>query len=347
MGLAVGTQAATQVKGSIDFYRVLFKAFNDLEWTTVRERVEQFKPNLKTSFPRYYEEMEGIAEGSGQDLRDVIAINIRTEIAFGLFDENSRRPMAVAGVDGCTTLGWKVADGDVYLAQNWDWKSRQKPNLIIQRVEPKVPGMDLPRFQMITEAGIIGKIGFNEFGVGTLLNGIRAKGIDNNKMPIHFALRTVLESKTKLEALKQIEAVGLAGSSHILVGDPTGPTGLEATSKGFQEIHADDMGRVVHANNLILEHEGVFEPLWLADSPVRTARLTELATKEVSEKADFKTILELFKDEQNYPASINRRQAGNNDSNTLFNVVYNVTKRKGIISMGRTTEIEEQIEIGF
>lgn len=314
----------------------------------MREKVTEFQPFLKVKFPRYYEEIEGIAEGAQVDLLDVLALNIRTEIAFGLFDEKSRRPMAIDAVDGCTALGWKTPCGSTFLAQNWDWKSKQKPNLIILRANPKgVPGLDLPSFQMITEAGIIGKIGFNEYGVGCLLNGIRAKGVNSQRMPIHFALRTVLESKTKREALDKIESIGLAGSSHILLGDDTGPTGLECTSIGFQELPPDGLGRVVHANNLILKHEGVFEPQWLEDSPKRTARLQELATKEVGEKASSDTILELFKDEQNFPASINRRQHGNNDSNTLFNVVYNITERKGVISMGRPTEIEERIEIGF
>lgn len=334
--------------GSIEFYRVLFKAFNDLEWTTVREKTAEFVPFLQATFPRYCEEIQAIAEGAQVEFLDVLALNIRSEIAFGLFDETSRRPMAIDAVDGCTTLGWKTPSGATFLSQNWDWKSKQKPNLIILRVNPKgVPGVDLPSFQMITEAGIIGKIGFNEHGVGCLLNGIRAMGVNPKRMPIHFALRTILESKSKREALEKIESVGLAGSSHILLGDDTGPTGLECTSIGFQEIPADNLGRVVHANNLILKHEGVFEPLWLEDSPKRTARLQELATKEVGDKAGFDTLLELFKDEQGYPASINRRQFGNNDSNTLFNVVYNVTERKGVISMGRPTEIEEQIEIGF
>lgn len=315
----------------------------------MREETSKFQPFLKSKFPRYCEEIEGIAEGAQVDVLDVLALNIRTEIAFGLFNENSRRPMAVDAVDGCTTLGWKVANGTTFLSQNWDWKTKQKPNLIILRVNPKgVPDMDLPSFQMITEAGIIGKIGFNQHGVGCLLNGIRAKGVDPQRMPIHFALRTILESRSKREALDKIQAIGLAGSSHILVADnETGPTGLECTSIGWQELPADEMGRVVHANNLILKHEGVFEPLWLADSPKRTARLQELATKEVGEKAGFETLLELFKDEEGYPACINRRQHGNNDSDTLFNVVYNLKEKRGIISMGRTTEIEEQIEIGF
>ena len=309
----------------------------------MREKTASFQPFLKARFPRYFEEIEGIAEGAKVDLLDVLALNIRTEIAFGLFDKNSRRPMAIA-VDGCTTLGWRTPDGKSYLAQNWDWKAKQKPNLIILRVTPDA---GLPRFQMITEAGIIGKIGFNELGVGCLLNGIRAQGVDPERMPIHFALRTILESRSKADALEKIKAVGLSGSSHILLGDSTGPTGLECTSIGQQEIPADDFGRVVHANNLILKHEGVFEPLWLEDSPKRTARMQELATKEVGENASFESLHDLFKDEQGSPAAINRRQHGNNDSNTLFNVVYELTTRKGIVSMGRPTEVEEQITIGF
>lgn len=251
-------------------------------------------------------------------------------------------------IDGCTTLGWKTPNGSTFLAQNWDWKNKQKPNLIVLRVTPEnIVGHDLPAFQMITEAGIIGKIGFNEHGVGCLLNGIRAQGLNPERMPIHFALRTILESRSKREALDKIEAMGLAGSSHILLGDKEGPTGLECTSLGFQELEPDDLGRVCHANNLIRKHEGVYEPLWLEDSPKRTRRMQELATKAVGENAGFDTLLELFKDEEGRPAAINRVEHGNNDSNTLFNVVYNLTSRKGVISMGRPTAVEEQVTIGF
>ncbi|KAJ0329915.1 hypothetical protein COL5a_003743 [Colletotrichum fioriniae] len=352
IGLAVGHQAAKQVAGSIAFYRYFFKDFSGLEWSTVQEKTREFVPHLKAKFPLYFEEIEGIAEGAAVDVLDVIALNIRSEIAFGLFETESTQTTPSASfemaVDGCTALGWKIPGGSTFLSQNWDWKHEQKPNLIIIRAKPHGgPGIDLPAFQMITEAGIIGKIGFNEHGVGCLLNGIRAKGVNSERMPTHFALRTILESRSKREALERIQSVGLAGSSHILLGDNSGPTGLECTSIGFRELPADENGRVVHANNLILEHENVFEPLWLEDSPKRTACMRELATLDVGKNAGFESLLELFKDERNFPSSINRKQVGKNDSGTLFNVVFNLTERKGIISVGRTTEIEEQIEIGF
>ena len=54
----------------------------------------------------------GVADGAGVQLADIIALNVRTEIAFGLFS------------DGCTALGWRTEQAS-YLCQNWDWMSAQ------------------------------------------------------------------------------------------------------------------------------------------------------------------------------------------------------------------------------
>jgi isopenicillin-N N-acyltransferase-like protein len=51
--------------------------------------------------------MQGIADGSGTELLDIVALNVRTEINFGLFS------------DGCTALAWHT-EKRAWLAQNWD-----------------------------------------------------------------------------------------------------------------------------------------------------------------------------------------------------------------------------------
>lgn len=51
--------------------------------------------------------MRGIADGAGRELLDIVALNVRTEINFGLFS------------DGCTSLAWHTEDR-AWLAQNWD-----------------------------------------------------------------------------------------------------------------------------------------------------------------------------------------------------------------------------------
>ncbi|KAH6719482.1 hypothetical protein BKA61DRAFT_731911 [Leptodontidium sp. MPI-SDFR-AT-0119] len=91
-----------------------------------------------------------------------------------------------------------------YLSENWpQYVSemqgaaegagvKQLPNLICLKIQ-KEDGLNI---QMITEAGIIGKIGLNSQGVGCTLNALKAKGVSFSSLPCHLALRTVMESVT-------------------------------------------------------------------------------------------------------------------------------------------------------
>lgn len=183
---------------------------------------EQYVAPLETLTPRFIEEIHGIAAGADVDFLDVLALNVRTEINFGLFtgDAASKTKVADTPSDGCTALSWLTsedsgAEKKSWLCQNWDWMRAQGDNLIVCYISQ--PDTDIPDIAMVTEAGIIGKIGLNSRGVGCTLNAIRCRGVDRSKLPIHFALRTVLESKSRDEAVEKIKNAGAAGSGHILV----------------------------------------------------------------------------------------------------------------------------------
>ena len=137
-----------------------------------------------------------------------MALNIRTEINYGLFS------------DGCTALAWHTQD-KAFLAQNWDWETPQRENLVLLHIK-KDGG---PRIAMVTEAGIVGKIGFNEHGVGVCLNAIKMKGMDVARVPCHLGLRLVLESRSREEAVATLEKTGVASSCHMLVADAAGGWG--------------------------------------------------------------------------------------------------------------------------
>jgi isopenicillin-N N-acyltransferase-like protein len=49
----------------------------------------------------------GVADGSQRDVLEIVALNVRTEIAFGRFS------------DGCTSLAWHTSKNS-FLSQNWD-----------------------------------------------------------------------------------------------------------------------------------------------------------------------------------------------------------------------------------
>ncbi|KAI0099129.1 peptidase C45 acyl-coenzyme A:6-aminopenicillanic acid acyl-transferase-like protein [Nemania sp. FL0031] len=342
IGVIHGATAKDQITGSIDFYSQLFQASCSLSWPEVAQEAAKYVRPLEDIAPRYVEEIKGIADGSQLPFLDILALNIRTEIMFGLFSD-SERDITRAPSDGCTSLGWLTPSGFSYLGQNWDWIPEQEPNLIVCHISQ--PGTGIPDFSMVTEAGIIGKIGLNAVGVGCCLNAIKCRGVDTSKLPIHFALRTILESPSRAAAVEAIKLAGVAGSGHILVGDATGSTGLECTSKWVKEVTMDDAQRVCHTNHLILDTSDVEERPWLEDSPVRLARIRELTARTTN--PDFDAIAAVFRDTDGYPSSINRRREGKSANETLFTIVMDLTRRSARVTFGRPTEFREEVMIAF
>lgn len=113
----------------------MFQQTSKLDWTAVREIARAYGSTIEKLTPDLYVEMQGIADGAGLDVLDVVALNCRSEIALGLFS------------DGCTSLGWRTRADGVVLAQNWDWAEKVKANLAMMSIERE----GLPKVFMVTE----------------------------------------------------------------------------------------------------------------------------------------------------------------------------------------------------
>ncbi|KAI0134509.1 acyl-coenzyme A:6-aminopenicillanic acid acyl-transferase-domain-containing protein [Xylariales sp. AK1849] len=339
IGVTHGSLAKERIEGSIRFYSGLFQKSCSMSWPEVVQEAERYVEPLQKLSPRYLEEIRGIAEGASLSFLDILALNVRTEINFGLFSDTSKNFDVPS--DGCTSLAW-LTEAHSFLCQNWDWMVDQGHNLIVCYISQ--PGTGIPDISMVTEAGIIGKIGLNSKGVGCCLNAIRCRGVDRTKLPIHFALRAILESTSRDEAVAQIKSAGVAGSGHILIADPTGSIGLECTSKWVKELPMDN-GKVCHSNHLILEHNDVDETPWLADSPKRLARIHAITSNMSS--PTLSTIFDVFKDNEGYPTAINRRQIDEDGSQTLFNIVMDLGNKNAQVTFGRPTEYSEQTVLAF
>ena len=271
-----------------------------------------------------------MADGARVELPDIIACNVRTEIAFGLFS------------DGCTALSWRTDDAS-FLAQNWDWQEAQKQNLIVLKIEQA----GRPSIKMVTEAGLIGKIGLNSAGVGVCLNAIRIKGMDPSRLPCHLGLRMVLDSTSREEAVEKLEDYGIASACHMLIADSTGGVGLEWSSADVQKCTMNAAKQVFHSNHYLLEHPGVRQDTnWLADSSYRVTRIEDLANKiEGTPTKD--EIFDIFMDESNFPGAICRAQKGASGSASLFNIVMDLTTKTASVTLGRPVAPEETVELAF
>lgn len=334
IGKAHGSAAKELISRGIDFYTGIFLDRSKMTWAQVRDTAQSFEKHIKTTWPRYYEEIKGVADGCGRDILDIVALNVRTEIAFGSF------------TDGCTSLSWH-GTGGALLGQNWDWMPEQKKNMLILRI--KGDG-ELPSIAMCTEAGIIGKIGLNSNGVGVCLNAIRTKGCEPKKLPVHLGLRLALESRSAREAADKMEEIGMASAGHILIADPKESIGFEFTTKTFARLLKDDKSCVAHSNHLLTKHPGIDEPGWLSDSPIRVDTINKLASDLVkSGDPTFEAFSKLFEDEFNYPSAICRvfDDKGVSGAETLFNIVMDLKNKTGVVKLGRPVAVDETIKLSF
>ncbi|KAL8783958.1 MAG: hypothetical protein Q9213_004288 [Squamulea squamosa] len=309
----------------ITFYKQLFLDSNKLSWPQVCQVAKKFTPLLLGKWTDLYSEISGVAAGSGQSSSSILALNVRTEIAFGMFS------------DGCTALSWKYGNTSL-LAQNWDWQQEQKENLIRLRIEQN----GKPNIDMVTEAGIIGKIGLNSAGVGVCLNAIRAKGVDFGKLPCHLALRRCLDSNSRAEAVAALQSAGVASSCHILVADLEGGTGVECSSDDMVLLPMSDNGLVLHTNHFVKDHFEVEEKVQFEDSNARLVRTSEITN---TAQPGIELIQRLLDDEDGYPVSINRQRTKDSTITTLFSVIMNLNKRCADVRLGRPTTAEQEFKL--
>lgn len=269
----------------------------------------------------------GIASGADVPYISILALNVRTEIAYGM------------SKDGCTALFWRN-EQSAFLAQNWDWQEEQQENLINLKINQE----SKPSISMVTEAGIIGKIGLNSNGVGVCLNAIRAHGVDFERLPCHLALRSCLDSENTAKAVAALQKAGVASACHILVADTDEAIGLECTSIDIVELPTKST--LTHTNHLIKPHVGVEDKMALQDSPHRLERIDKLIESAKSKRQgalQTETIQALLADEENLPTAICRAKTKESSVATLFSIVMDLKDPNAVVKMGRPSDSGETL----
>jgi isopenicillin-N N-acyltransferase-like protein len=218
---------------------------------------------------------------------------------------------------------------------------RQAENLIALRIKQEA-GTSI---HMVTEAGIIGKIGLNDSGVGCTLNAIKAKGVSNSRLPCHLALRTVLDSFSREAAVSALEKAGVASACHILVADATGGTGVECSSEDIVKLDMSKQGVVIHTNHFVAKHvESVVEAHdWLPDTNFRLQRIGDLLNGAKEEEPSEDLVEKLLKDEMEGDGAAICRSAKKDTIATLFSIVMDLSNNKARVAVGRPVNPTEKL----
>ena len=243
-GLHFGNSQRERVQHTVNAYMRIFEEFAGLDRTGVYSYVERFVVAIGRFSPGLLDELAGIAEGAECDVRDIVAINARTELMYGVTNWSECTSIAVSGAAS--------ADGHTRVAQNWDWH----PSLVGTLVLWLVRRSDGPDLLTLTEAGIVGKIGINAAGLAMCINLLRSDSDTGwtdplqPDPPMHVILRRVLEEcRTVDEAIKFLDKTPRCTSCNHMLADRSGSIAdVEATPDG-QWVHRPQHGLLTHANH--------------------------------------------------------------------------------------------------
>lgn len=341
IGLNHGREAKSEVNFSLDSYERLFYQNANITWAQAKEFARQHLNAIERANVSLVEEMEGVAKGASVDFEDILALNARSEIVL---TQNN--------MDGCTSFAVMPPVGEkAFLAQTWDWKSAQSRSLVMAKIRQQ----NKPAINMVTEGGIIGKIGQNNCGLGVCLNALRAN-VKSNQLPVHLGLREVLNARDIHEAHNKVVNGKLGSSANFMVAQDNGiqhkAINLELSPDKYDKKETET-SFLYHTNHFcsgavkesigqenINESENSFDRI----DRIRELMMPLTSNHEVASESDIKMWLS---DHANKPNTICRHnKAGTSDYTdtiTAFAVIMNLTNKSMHVMEGQPCKPVEEL----
>ena len=305
-GLAYGKAAAERVHRSLALYRGELER-RGVKPEQIRKLARDFTPHVTAFDQAYLEEMEGIAQGAGVTVEDVVFINCRTEMMFGA---RTMIESGAAKTDGCTAvivLPEAADDGKLIHAHNWDWREECVDTGVVLKIR-RDQGPDMLIF---VEAGGLARHGLNAAGVSVTGNYLacdrdfRTAG----RTPLALIRRKLLEAGNLADAMRTAWGHPRACSTNVMLAHAPGEAvNLEmAPDEIFWITPAD--GILVHANHWIspaaqakLRDTGIA----ITVDTIYRQRRVEAAVRGLGGKVSVAAIKDALGDKYGWPDSVLR-----------------------------------------
>jgi isopenicillin-N N-acyltransferase-like protein len=338
-GVQHGELAADRVAKTIGFYLGVFGRHSKLSLEQVRERARAFAAQIETIDAAIMDEIRGIAEGSRQQLEDIVAVNCRTELMYGA-SGGSR------AATECTTIAAlpeATQNRGVIIGKNWDWRSPALDSVVLLRIRQK----DKPVLSLIVEAGMVGRDGFNEHGIvvcGNMLTSSDDKG--RVGVPIPILRRRILNSRHFYEAIDTLTRSPRGASGNYVLAHRDGVAiDFETTPDNVYPVYPE-RGLLTHANHfqsLAAQVHGVAKS-YNGDSLYRDFRARQLLEPKIGRITvdDVKAVL---RDEFGAPRAICRaphEYAGQGSSMTIASTVFDLSNMVMHVAAGQPNRSEYQ-----
>ena len=234
-GLELGERFRAEIASTVAAYRRLWvtRAGGEFDVDLWAERAWE---TITRVAPVHAAEIAGIAEGAGRPVREVAAINARTELLV------AANP---TGTTECSSVISVPEGGTPFAVQTWDWYDAMSDGWFHWRYEQP----DGRAVETVTEYGMLAKIGVNGYGVGVMLNMLHHANDEARVAegtvgyPVHLLSRRILDEATSFDDAVRIVQEPTSASTSLTVLDrsgrgatfelfPGGPGRLDTTPTG-------------------------------------------------------------------------------------------------------------------
>lgn len=292
LGLQYGRAARARIRRSVEAYAAVFRHHARMDWATARRTAQTSAPFIRDYDATALAQLEGMAEGAGLEVEDLLALNLRSEVMFGgALPGGARRdagtpggaapggaPPPVAECTAAVALPEATVDGHTLLAQNWDWLTHTRDTTVVLEAHPD----DGPVYVTVVEAGLLAKSGMNAHGVGVVTNTLVSdRDAGKPGVPYHVVLRSLLHAVTVSDALARMYRATRSSSANYLVASGDGlAADAECLPGGPANVLVDTPrdGLLVHANHFVSPRFAAVDAglPTMPDSVLRLSRLTSL-----------------------------------------------------------------------
>jgi isopenicillin-N N-acyltransferase-like protein len=242
IGFKHGLILRERISLTLDFYRRTFKRSP----SKILQEAVPYRKIIWNYSPEYAQEIEAIAKGAKVNPLWIYALNARTELfpSPGTITDGEQRSSSLLddGPQECTSAYFRDSS---FLVQNWDWAKKMENLAVLLHIR-----RNGHQILMVTEPGIIGKIGFNDKGIGVALNFLDFSG-DKKGVPVHILLRSVLDSSSLEDARKRIIHAARGTASSLLIADSQGRS-LNFEFAGTKlHLHHPNKKIFIHTNHYL------------------------------------------------------------------------------------------------
>jgi isopenicillin-N N-acyltransferase-like protein len=277
---------------------------------------------VKEYSPAITEELEGMAEGAGMRLEEIILITMHEETA-------GHKDGKLPPVQHCTAIGAAppdTKDGHTYIGQNWDWMASVYG--LSQMLHWKRP--EGPSLLAYSYPGLWVGAGLNSAGVALCWTWGDGRGIKGPRVgiPAYVLIAQMLYQDTLADAIKEAERAKHAGWFAFVLGDSKGQL---ATVEGTPEklVIQKPRGHTARASYACREILGGAESEPLKIHP-QCQRMFDLLG-ESKGKLDRATLQGFFGD---HKSTICKHPDSKDGGFTVDSMLFDCTKLEAHVSRG-------------